>query len=171
MIKRPRLRHLLAAAVTVGALASAVPAASASTSATSGAPAVTTSATTASGLGSFAPTGSAGALGTQTVSPAACGDITAFGYAGKEICGYSPLWFTYPDGHQEVFVVGTNYAVFHAWSGSNGWHSLGGTAISDVYGWGTFDGGKPIIEVVGTNGLWYCDAWGSPSWTGWFLCD
>jgi hypothetical protein len=180
MIRRPRLRHLLAAAVTIGALASAVPAASASTSAASAAPTVTMFKVTKTGIQPVSSTENAGALGKLSASPAvapAC-QIIAFGYTGYAPCDTYGYLYAYPadnpHGTYEMFIIGTNYKIYHAWPGGGGFRSLGGLASNasgngvDLFG--TYSNGLPIVDMYGTNGLLYCDAWGAPNWSGWHQC-
>jgi hypothetical protein len=71
-----------------------------------------------------------------------------------------------------VFVIGTDWSVWHAWSGSGGWHSLGGQAerftSSGVFQWSS---DPYAIRVYGTDGNQWCDNGGSPNWGGWNLCN
>lgn len=92
--------------------------------------------------------------------------VTVYGYTGYRICEFVWSYLPHPDGTIEYFVVGTNYAIFHIWPGSGGWHSLGGQAraatpngaYSYYYG----------VSTVGTNNLLYCRDW---PWTfGWYTC-
>jgi hypothetical protein len=182
MIGRLRLRRLLgacacAAAVAVGALLSTAPAASATILPTaSDAHSFATNTLTAQDKAAGAAVSSyrVGAAQSQSVTPDSACPVSAFGYGGQAVCGSVALTYTYPDRHQEAFVIGINYAIWHAWNGSNGWHSLGGTAraASPTGVWlaATFNSGKPIIDTYGTNNGVYCDNWGSPAWSGWYAC-
>lgn len=125
------------------------------------------------GNAAAAPSG-AGVLRSPSASPdfSSCG-INFFGYAGAYICDTSVL-FRY-DGNgdlEEVFVIGTNWAVWHAWPGSNGWHSLGGAAqqISDN-GVSQWSSNPYAIWTFGTDGHEWCDNWGTPTWGGWHRCS
>lgn len=100
--------------------------------------------------------------------------VSAFGYAGQKICGTTEYDHPGIDGRvAEVFVIGTNWQIWHAWQGSNGWHSLGGVAqhssTNGVFLWSL----SPFaIKTHGndSSGTWYCDNWGVPSWGGWHPC-
>jgi hypothetical protein len=184
MIGRLRLRRLLgtcacAAAVTVGALLSTAPAASATilptaSDAHSFATNTLTAQDNARAAGAAVSSYRVGAAQSQSVTPDSACPVSAFGYGGEAVCGSVAMTYKYPDSHQEAFIIGINYAIWHAWKGSNGWHSLGGTAraASPTGVWlaGTFNSGKPIIDTYGTNNGVYCDNWGSPAWSGWYAC-
>jgi hypothetical protein len=117
-----------------------------------------------------------GALGPQSASSAAstC-PVSEFGYGGETICGtfglYVPAGSVANNGGAEAFVIGTDWSIWHAWPGSNGWHSLGGQAkhasgsFIDIWDTNPF-----IIYTIGTDGRNWCNAWGSPAWSGWELC-
>ena len=100
---------------------------------------------------------------TSTLSSCA---ITAYGYTGYRICEFDYSYIDRGNGNVEWFVVGTNYAIFHIWPGSGGWHSLGGQArtatpngaYAYLYG----------VQTIGTNHYWYCRDW--PWSSGWYRC-
>lgn len=79
------------------------------------------------------------------------------------------------NGSAETFVIGTDWAIRHAWPGSNGWHSLGGQSYHAVNVGVTQNGvrlwsGNPYaIWTFGTDGREWCDNWGTPAWMGWHL--
>jgi hypothetical protein len=124
-------------------------------------------------------TSAVSALGALPASPNSC-PIIRFGYGGEYVCGTAPLDImpgTVNDsGSAESFVLGTDWAIWHAWPGSNGWHSLGGQSIhalnvgnqpTGVFEWS----GNPFaIWVFGTDSKQWCDNWGIPAWMGWHLC-
>lgn len=120
-----------------------------------------------------APSG-AGALKNRSVSPAfsSC-SISFFGYAGAYICDTGVLFRQDSSGLEEVFVIGTNWQIWHAWPGSNGWHSLGGAAQQEAPGNGVYQwSSNPYaIYTYGTDGRQWCDNWGTPTWGGWHLCQ
>lgn len=94
--------------------------------------------------------------------------ISAFGYSGSVACDSSALFTINPNGLEEVFVIGTDGAIWHAWPGSNGWHSLGGVAgnfIGNGIRLVSFD--PFTIQVRGTTGSYYCNKW---AWSGWTVC-
>lgn len=187
MIRRSRLWRLL----TVGAVALA----------TLSGLAATTSAAIADGLHAFPSTDSAGPLNlaantaasqegavkgddavmsvyhfdsikNQAASPNAACAITEYGYAGEYICGFNVLPVAH-DGLTEYFVVGTDYAIWHIWPGSGGWHSLGGKARkatpNGVYLEGIVSTDSWGIYTYGTDNHTWCNNWGIP-WSGWYSC-
>ncbi len=109
----------------------------------------------------------------SSVSPAfsAC-PVTAFGYDGAGICGTQGLTVYDSNGNPvEAFVIGTDWAIWHAWPGSNGWHSLGGVAEhSTANGVGLWSASPYAIWTYGTHHIQYCDNWGTPKWGGWHTC-
>jgi hypothetical protein len=141
-------------------------------------------ATAALGLGALAAPASAATLHeapaahvselkNQSVRPDFQGcPVSAFGYAGQMICGTNDLDHYVNGSVTEVFVIGTDWSVWHAWSGSGGWHSLGGQAERSTSG-GVFQWSSApyAFWVYGTDGNQWCDNWGSPNWGGWYLCN
>ncbi len=102
-------------------------------------------------------------------APPVC-DVSEYGYAGKMLCGYGRDSVNWGNGNIEYFVIGTNYAIFHIWKGSGGWHSLGGqTSRTDHFGvraWHSSD--QTGIETIGTDGACWDRFW---PWTdGWDGC-
>jgi hypothetical protein len=121
-----------------------------------------------------APPGAA-ALKKRSASPdfSSCG-INFFGYAGAYICDTGVLFRYQANGAlEEVFVIGTNWQIWHAWPGSNGWQSLGGAAQQTVPNNGVYQwSSNPYaIYTYGTDGRQWCDNWGTPAWGGWHLCQ
>jgi hypothetical protein len=91
---------------------------------------------------------------------------------GQFICLWGMTEVEYDD-RLHVFVVGTDYAVWHTWETSvNGpfarWTSLGGVARGPVTSWlGEQDGAKWIaINVLGTTHSMYCKWYNRPPVTG-----
>jgi hypothetical protein len=125
-----------------------------------------------------APSGAA-ALKNRSVSPAfsSCSiypHLAGGGYTGFYICDTDVL-YRYLMGRltiEEVFVIGTNWQIWHAWPGSNGWHSLGGAALHKAPGNGVYlrTLHPYAIYTYGTDGRQWCDNWGTPTWGGWHLC-
>jgi hypothetical protein len=103
------------------------------------------------------------ANGEQTASACA---VTAYGYTGYAICDFLASNLDWGGGNVEYFVVGTDYAIWHAWKGSGGWHSLGGQAAhatpngAYAYPYG--------VSTYGTDGRLWCRD--HPWTTGWRLC-
>jgi hypothetical protein len=101
--------------------------------------------------------------------------VSEFGYGGEAACGtftlYVPAGRVANNGGPEAFVIGTDWAIWHAWPGSNGWHSLGGQARhASGNGIDLWDDDPFVITTIGTDNRPWCDAWGSPAWSGWGLC-
>ncbi|MFJ3876162.1 hypothetical protein ACIPW5_01730 [Streptomyces sp. NPDC090077] len=102
---------------------------------------------------------------------AAAGYCHVAGLGGDYICEYGEAWQTFPNGTRQVFIVGTDFAVWTRWNNTGGgwsdWQSLGGTVRSGV----RIEGNNtwtPTISVVGMDGeRWYRHRLNSGSWTGW----
>jgi hypothetical protein len=113
------------------------------------------------------------ALTADSVSPnfMVC-QVKAYTYVGQTICDTVGFAVTHDGGHQETFIIGKDWGIWHAWPGSNGWHTLGGQALHFT---GTDSGvfflqdNPLVIWVWGTDGNPWCNIWGAP-WSGWFLC-
>jgi len=117
---------------------------------------------------------------TTTAMPAVTSDAgindacpyTVGSYTGYYICGTDIIWFQHTNGIWEVFVVGTNQAVYHIWQRYvgdpvwTGWRSLGGKAIDGVWLWNY----TPTIYVIGTDYRYWCNRWGAAAWSGWYHC-
>jgi hypothetical protein len=92
---------------------------------------------------------------------------------GAQICG-TELTIEYPTSPPvyEAFVIGTDDAIWHTWTGQSTWHSMGGKACaSSACGVFFFDS-TPTISVYGPQFkvLW-CDRKGAHGvWGGWFTC-
>jgi hypothetical protein len=97
--------------------------------------------------------------------------ITVYGYTGYRVCEFAYSSLDWGGGNVEVFVVGTDYAIYHIWNGSGGWHSLGGMARNTTpNGAYAFNSPSIGVETIGTDNNWYCNYWGSASWSGWQRC-
>ena len=93
------------------------------------------------------------------------------GKRGQRICEYG-LTQIYYKGRHHVFVVGTDYAVWHIWQVRVGgpysnWTTLGGVARSGVY---LLDYGPLRASVVGTDSRWWCRTYNG-SWSGCYRCS
>jgi hypothetical protein len=106
--------------------------------------------------------------------------INPTGPAGTGICGTNPQEIVWPDGRKEIFVVGTDRAIWHTYQSVAGgswspWFSFGGYANDGV--WVTFDGivnGSVlvVIQVRGNNDQLYCQQHTASGWSGWNTnCD
>ncbi len=118
----------------------------------------------------FAQADGVGALGAWSVSLASSCEVNEFGYASAKVGGTQESVCTYPDGHREAFVIGTSWAIWHAWRGSGGWRSLrrraGSTFAKGVGAAGIPSGGRPVIGAYGTDNLPWCDGRGPPGRAG-----
>ncbi|NXY93265.1 hypothetical protein HYE82_02330 [Streptomyces sp. BR123] len=117
--------------------------------------------------------GAALTSGTASAAPAptASGYCHVSGLGGDYICEYGESWQTYPNGQRQVFIVGTDFAVWtrysHADGNWSGWQSMGGRAASGVRVEGN-NTWNPTISHVGTDGdRWYRHRLISGSWTNW----
>ncbi|MFC5144810.1 hypothetical protein [Streptomyces aureoversilis] len=93
------------------------------------------------------------------------------GLGGDYICEYGEAWLTYPAGNRQVFVIGTDFAVWTRWQYAGGswseWTSFGGKLRSAVRVEGN-NTWTPTISAVGDDGnRWYRHRLNSGSWTGW----
>lgn len=170
------LRRTAAVAVAAAALALgglAVPASAATSNGAAGIPQAQTSASGMHATVHAATAPSGGAVRNQSLAPAfsAC-SVSAFGYGGEAICGTQVLVVASNGTPQEVFVIGTDWAVWHAWPGSNGWHTLHGVALHTTSNGVSLWSDNPYsIWIYGTDGKQWCDNWGSPAWGSWHLCN
>lgn len=100
------------------------------------------------------------------VSPLSLCAITKYGYSGWRICEFTYSYIDRGNGNVEWFVVGSDYAIYHIWPGSGGWHSLGGRARTAApNGAYTYLYG---VETIGTDNAWWCRDW--PWSSGWHRC-
>ena len=174
-----------AAPVAVAALglalgALAAPASAAAQNAAAGTPQSQTSASgtratlqelTAAGGGALIAPSGVGAFNNLSVSPdfSACA-VSAFGYGGEAICDTFGFEDYNPNaGTDEAFVIGLDWSIWHAWPGSDGWHSLGGQALHETgNGVAEFSNNPFTIDTIGTDGNRYCRTW---PWTAaWERC-
>lgn len=121
--------------------------------------------------------------GAARAATAFCSDPTLGGTFNCSNGDYSTgeAWWTFPDNSQQLFVIGTDRAVWTRWwidsSGTwSGWTSLGGTSTNfppvfwDGNAYYRFDGGTdtPTIVVKGTDGNpWHRTRSASGPWGGW----
>lgn len=108
--------------------------------------------------------------GTEGASVNAACAITRYGHTGYRVCGFAYFDRYWSSGNVETFVVGTNYAIYHIWSTSNGWRGLGGRARTQ-----TPNGAYPSnvflgVRTIGTDHRYWCRYWSSSGWTGWQRC-
>jgi hypothetical protein len=116
---------------------------------------------TLAGLAAAAPAQAASA-------PAPC---QVSGLGGTYICEYGESWQTYPNGQRQVFVVGTDRAVWTRYNSAegnwSGWQSMGGQVSSQVW----IEGNKtwsPMISVKGMDGnYWSRQRMSNGGWTSW----
>lgn len=118
----------------------------------------------------FKVTGPGGVTTPAAASAFTACPVSAFGYGGEAICDTFGFSDYNPDsGTDEAFVIGLDWSIWHAWPGSNGWHSLGGQALHETgNGVGEFSSNPFTVDTLGTNGLRYCRVW---PWTrDWGRC-
>ncbi|MFK0137009.1 hypothetical protein [Streptomyces murinus] len=90
-------------------------------------------------------------------------------------CGYTVTSEPLPNGTEQVFVIGTDRAVWTNWSlpdGSwYGWESMGGVAQSGISIWDVSDGGWVFsIVITGTDGNpWHRTRSAGGTWSPWSL--
>jgi hypothetical protein len=90
-------------------------------------------------------------------------------------CSYTVTSEPLPNGTQQLFVVGTDHAVWTDWSLPNGswagWQSLGGTVESGISIWDVSDGGWVFsIVATGTDGNpWHRTRSADGAWSPWSL--
>ncbi|MET9400730.1 hypothetical protein [Kitasatospora sp. NPDC002965] len=97
-------------------------------------------------------------------------------YGGRFLCGGGfgeTLWLAaFADGTVQLFVVGTDYAVWTRWENPNGslsqWVSLGGPVAGPV-SIGAMNGYFVQLTAKGTDGRhWFNNRQTNGVWTGWF---
>ncbi|MCX4539482.1 hypothetical protein [Streptomyces sp. NBC_01565] len=116
--------------------------------------------------------GVAAAAPAQAAAPSAAAKYChVSGLGGDYICEYGESWMTYPAGNRQVFIIGSDFAVWTRWQYAGGswseWMSMGGKAGSGVRVEGN-NSWNPTISIVGSDGdRWYRHRLDSGSWTGW----
>lgn len=113
-------------------------------------------------------------------SPPSC-TVFAGPNRGAAICGTLIQDLQRSNGLHEKFVVGLDFAVWHAWQTNAStwttWQTLGGQVFCrDFPPCDIFDGvgmprisDAPVISVLGTDGRQWCRAW--PWSVGWHVCN
>ncbi len=118
---------------------------------------------------------------TTTAAERICSSTIVFGvqYGGERYCNYTVGWNGFSDGSEQVYVVGTDYAVWTRWITAGGtlsrWVSLGGKVKQGDFRSVTMagTGNVPTVKVIGTTtpSRWYCRTRAtSGSWSPWALC-
>ncbi|MCC3776146.1 hypothetical protein [Streptomyces sp. UNOB3_S3] len=109
--------------------------------------------------------------GVVAATPAQAATCSVQGHGGSYICEYGKKTIKFPNGQQQIFVIGTDYAVWTTYDYENGdwsaWESMGGTLRSGitVKGEGTWN---PTISATGTDGnQWSRHRLDSGIWTPW----
>ena len=126
--------------------------------------------------------------GTASVGTAQAADIVCHDplLGGSFFCDPSvgpssgEAWWTFPNGTKQLFVIGTNNAVWTRWDNTSGnwssWTSMGGIAISfpprfyingafQQNGGGTY---TPDLTVIGADhGVWHRTRGGDGVWDAW----
>ncbi|WP_051711652.1 hypothetical protein [Streptomyces sp. NRRL S-350] len=100
-------------------------------------------------------------------------------WGGEYLCGGEfgqpgMAEYAFRDGRREVFVIGTDHAVWTRWTDTSGrksaWTSLGGYMVGGIGIIATDTGGGNFeIGAKGTDGhLWGRSRAASGSWTAWY---
>jgi hypothetical protein len=114
-----------------------------------------------------AKTCTAAQAGTYTVTAT---DATKTGLATLNIvAGSGPAVSSWASGRLDMFVRGTDNAIWHAWYAGgkwSGWESLGKTIMSSpaAVSWGP---NRIDLFGVGTNGRVYQKTWNGSAWSAW----
>ena len=99
--------------------------------------------------------------------------VQAYGYTIYKPCGFIHMGIVWgPASNIEWFTVrSSDYAVWHIWPGSGGWHSLGGQAraAQPNGAWTYADKYIQRVETYGLDNDWWCRAW--PWDRGWYRCS
>jgi len=96
--------------------------------------------------------------------------IDVDGHRGYRICEFQYFRYEWKNGVQEYFVIGNGYTVWHAWTGSGGWKSLGGT-VRDEEPNGTWDWDPAGVATVSPRHNCWWRPRGDGEWPGtWRLC-
>ncbi|GHC59367.1 hypothetical protein [Streptomyces cinnamoneus] len=112
-----------------------------------------------------------GFVGVVATAPAQASTCSVQGHGGAYICEYGKTTVTFPNGQQQIFVIGTDYAVWTTYNYENGdwssWESMSGSARSGVSVTGDRTW-EPTITVTGTDGnKWSRHRLDSGAWTSW----
>lgn len=177
MINIRRAAGVAAAALGLALGALAAPASAATQHAAAGSTLVAPS-----GVGKLAAASPAHATVVGREAPESIGECTLTnGWGGGFYCAstdpdHGAIWYEFPNGTEEVFVVGLDWSVWTRWNNTSGglsaWTSLGGQVehTEPVIGLSGSSWGVTLV-VFGTNGDYYYDTRSdSPSggWTGWY---
>ena len=166
---------LLAAALTIGSVATLAPSAAATTTGLNQ-PHVSADWRSASGSTKEASTPAAAASVGETwfSAPSGCTSYWSLGVEGvwgNFPCSTSVLRAQWPDGHLEFFGIGTNWHVYHRVKGMTSWGDMGGIASNPYQAY--INGyGYPTIAVINYNAsheIW-CKEWKDSTWQGWYQC-
>ncbi|WP_371493557.1 hypothetical protein OG871_38645 [Kitasatospora sp. NBC_00374] len=136
--------------------------------------AAVTAAAVLAGIGLSAAPASAGDIGVPA-TPAHCGNKQ---FGGTFLCGGAygegGTYFGFRDGTSEIFVIGTDHAVWTRWTiGSSGklsaWTSMGGYFTSKVEITRQTLGGAFTITARGSdNRTWSRDRDQNGNWSAWY---
>jgi hypothetical protein len=72
----------------------------------------------------------------------------------------------------QVFGIGTDSAVWTAYDGSKGWHTMGGVAVAGAVAWADIFN-NAVVQVEGTDGNLHCRyrTGNTGKWGAWFKCS
>jgi hypothetical protein len=109
-----------------------------------------------------------------------CSGVTYRGvnYGGTFYCDYGAYAITLRDGTDQVFAIGTDYAVWTRWrnpsGGMSNWVSLGGRVDSPATGanFRRSVSGYDITVAIWQSSSWRCRTRydSSGGWGGWYAC-
>lgn len=100
-------------------------------------------------------------------------------FNGRRLCHYRVAANNFPDGTLQIFVVGTDHAVWTRWitwdGGMSSWRTLGGKVMHGDTQSISMGGTRavPTVKVIGNEpaGRWWCNTRAvSGAWGGWRVC-
>ncbi|MEV0241513.1 hypothetical protein AB0I06_16495 [Streptomyces sp. NPDC050674] len=110
--------------------------------------------------------------GDELVEVGSNGYCTYSKWGGRFLCG-SQTAHRLPNGHTQVFVIGTNNVPYTKWSsgsGVSGWKSMGGKCIKGNKSMGVewANGWNFAVTCIGGDrNRWYNERYTSGHWSGW----
>lgn len=116
-----------------------------------------------------------------SAAPITC-PITRGNYTGRTFCFWQITELEKSNGIKELFIIGTDYAVWHIWQRFSGdgvwsdWHKLGGETKEGAENgvWARFiDSARRDARVViwGTDSRRWCKDRYESTWYDWYTCQ